>query len=292
MSQKTNVHLARCPHCDSTFEVSNEELELAFGAVRCGECMKIFNANFHRIDPPHSVQKEDQEPETPANKDPIPTLHEPYQQPDVEDEEDFQEPEEEWLDEEMLAFEAELEVALSDPEETEDQFPAEIPEAEEPASDPSLDEELVTESRDPQPHKKAKKVRKQLQIQDYRKSLLALAAVLVASLASLGAWSLWSPQTSSHWVADEVRISPSTSPQKMEVHFQLSNQGRETYALPDLQVDLLNLSRQVIATQTVDAVDIKTDIQQIEAGGRQALHVEVERPSTFVQNARIIPLTP
>jgi len=297
MPQKENAHLARCPHCDSAFEVSPEELELAFGAVRCGECMKIFNANFHRIDPPDTASQESPEPATPANKDPIPTLHEHYYQPEAEEDES-DDSDEEWLDEEMLAFEAELETALSDPDEPQDQFPAEIPEVEEldEVTTDSLDDELVTESRDPQPQKKSKKATKKpkpkQQAQNTRRYLIALAVVLVATLSTLGAWLLWSPPTVDHWVVNEVRISPATSPQKMQVHFQLSNQGNETYALPDLQIDLLNLSRQVIATQKVAASDIQTPSQQLEAGSSQALHVEVERPSTYVQNARIIPLSP
>ncbi|WP_404418146.1 DUF3426 domain-containing protein [Marinospirillum sp.] len=292
MSQKKNVHLARCPHCGSAFEVSDEELELAFGAVRCGECMKIFNANFHRIDPPDATTEEAQEPDSQASaeKDPIPTLHDHYHQQDADEEDDG----EEWLDEEMLAFEAELETALSDPdgaEEPEEQFPAEIPEAEEPdeASTDLLDEELVTESRDPQPRKQTRQKQKS---QGYRKYLIALVVVLVASFAALGAWLLWSPPTPEHFQVDEVSISPSTSPRMMEIHFQLSNQSQETLAMPDLQVDLLNLSRQVIATQKVAANDIQTENQQLEAGKSQMLLVEVERPSTYVQHARVIPLTP
>jgi|AntRauTorckE6833_2_1112554.scaffolds.fasta_scaffold06622_3 predicted Zn finger-like uncharacterized protein len=278
MSQKKNVHLARCPHCDSAFEVSNEELDLAFGAVRCGECMKIFNANFHRIDPPDAITEEPQESDSQA-KDPIPTLHDHYHHQDTE-ETGSDDDEKEWMDEEMLAFEAELETALSDPDE-----PDEV-------STDLLNEELVTESRDPQPQKKTNKTEQKLEHQGYRKYLVAVMVVLAATFSTLGAWLLWSPQTAEHFVVNEVSISPSNSPRMMEVRFQLSNQSQEARAIPDLQIDLLNLSRQVIATQKVATKDIQTESSQLEAGKSQMLFVEVERPSTYVQHARITPLTP
>lgn len=36
--------LTRCPHCDTRFRVTNEQLGIAKGKVRCGSCMEVFNA--------------------------------------------------------------------------------------------------------------------------------------------------------------------------------------------------------------------------------------------------------
>jgi len=39
----------QCPHCQTRFRVTGEQLEVAKGRVRCGSCMKIFNAFENRI---------------------------------------------------------------------------------------------------------------------------------------------------------------------------------------------------------------------------------------------------
>ena len=36
--------LTRCPHCQTSFRVSSEQLKLRQGQVRCGECLGVFNA--------------------------------------------------------------------------------------------------------------------------------------------------------------------------------------------------------------------------------------------------------
>ncbi|MEX0604738.1 MAG: DUF3426 domain-containing protein [Marinobacter sp.] len=36
--------LTRCPHCDTRFRVTNEQLGVAKGKVRCGNCMEVFSA--------------------------------------------------------------------------------------------------------------------------------------------------------------------------------------------------------------------------------------------------------
>lgn len=41
------MKLTRCPHCETLFEVSLNELQTAEGAVRCGQCLRIFNATYH-----------------------------------------------------------------------------------------------------------------------------------------------------------------------------------------------------------------------------------------------------
>lgn len=47
MSQ--NSLQTQCPKCKTRFRVSDEQLAVANGKVRCGHCMEIFNAREHRI---------------------------------------------------------------------------------------------------------------------------------------------------------------------------------------------------------------------------------------------------
>lgn len=61
--------LTRCPHCDTRFRVTDEQLGIARGKVRCGSCMEVFNA----LD-----NQEAETPETtPAGKAPTPQDSEP-----------------------------------------------------------------------------------------------------------------------------------------------------------------------------------------------------------------------
>jgi predicted Zn finger-like uncharacterized protein len=39
----------RCPHCGAQFKISDEHLDQAQGAVRCGSCLQIFQATDHMI---------------------------------------------------------------------------------------------------------------------------------------------------------------------------------------------------------------------------------------------------
>lgn len=56
MSQSST--LTRCPHCETRFRVTEEQLGIARGKVRCGNCMQVFNALEHS------------EPEAPAGTPP------------------------------------------------------------------------------------------------------------------------------------------------------------------------------------------------------------------------------
>ncbi len=47
MSGTSNVTLTQCPHCDTVFQVSNEQLQVAQGRVRCGRCQGVFDALAH-----------------------------------------------------------------------------------------------------------------------------------------------------------------------------------------------------------------------------------------------------
>ena len=40
----TDTFIAQCPHCQSNFRVKHSQLDIARGAVRCGACLKVFNA--------------------------------------------------------------------------------------------------------------------------------------------------------------------------------------------------------------------------------------------------------
>lgn len=42
----------RCPKCDTRFRVTDEQLSIAKGKVRCGNCMEVFNAIDHQVASP------------------------------------------------------------------------------------------------------------------------------------------------------------------------------------------------------------------------------------------------
>ena len=48
----TNSQLTQCPHCKASFKVSEEQLSVANGRVRCGACLNIFDAIAYRISSP------------------------------------------------------------------------------------------------------------------------------------------------------------------------------------------------------------------------------------------------
>lgn len=41
----------QCPNCQTRFRVTEEQLGIAKGKVRCGNCMKVFNAIEHQVIP-------------------------------------------------------------------------------------------------------------------------------------------------------------------------------------------------------------------------------------------------
>lgn len=47
----TETQLTQCPHCKASFKVSDEQLSIANGRVRCGACLNIFDAIAYRISP-------------------------------------------------------------------------------------------------------------------------------------------------------------------------------------------------------------------------------------------------
>lgn len=45
------THVTRCPHCQTTFRVSDDHLKIAQGAVRCGSCLQVFKADQYFVTP-------------------------------------------------------------------------------------------------------------------------------------------------------------------------------------------------------------------------------------------------
>lgn len=41
--------LTKCPHCSTTFRLSQQQLDIAGGAVRCGACYQVFHASEHIV---------------------------------------------------------------------------------------------------------------------------------------------------------------------------------------------------------------------------------------------------
>lgn len=52
---ETSSLLTRCPHCDTRFRVTSEQLKIADGKVRCGHCMEVFDARSHADSPAGKV---------------------------------------------------------------------------------------------------------------------------------------------------------------------------------------------------------------------------------------------
>jgi predicted Zn finger-like uncharacterized protein len=40
----TDSFVTQCPHCQTSFRVSHNQLSVARGVVRCGACLQVFNA--------------------------------------------------------------------------------------------------------------------------------------------------------------------------------------------------------------------------------------------------------
>lgn len=57
--------LTQCPHCETVFRVSAEQLSVAAGRVRCGQCAGVFDAHAHVYDQPS-----ESEPAVPASATP------------------------------------------------------------------------------------------------------------------------------------------------------------------------------------------------------------------------------
>ena len=63
----------KCPHCQTVFRVTEDQLKLYDGTVRCGVCQQVFNASDH-IEKSAGSQGEKQESSAHNVQHPIPTL--------------------------------------------------------------------------------------------------------------------------------------------------------------------------------------------------------------------------
>lgn len=302
MEMKSRVKQTLCPHCQSTFEISDEDMQQAFGAVRCGECMKIFNAAYHLID--HTAlpaETADTGLETPADQpdEQIPTLY------------GFQ-PETSAGRDSFPAFligaqptkdEPEPEIMLPETSAPETRFFQQDEHPEEPASfkttqhrdaEPDddwsvpvtdTDDALMTEAR-PQTRPQ-KKTGNPLPRQFW-------PALLLLPLLAFGLYWLLGGQGNNldNYQINDIRLAPASSPQQMEIHFQLGNTGNSNLPLPSLSIELLNLSAQPVATEHLTPDQISRNLAVLAPGSSHALTVTVNRPATFVQSARIQPLSP
>lgn len=58
----------QCPHCGAQFRISEQHLAQAKGAVRCGSCLKVFQATEHLVDSPAATPSKSAESAAPAEK--------------------------------------------------------------------------------------------------------------------------------------------------------------------------------------------------------------------------------
>ena len=41
------TQITRCPNCETSFRLTEEQLRMANGSVRCGSCLTVFQADLH-----------------------------------------------------------------------------------------------------------------------------------------------------------------------------------------------------------------------------------------------------
>ncbi|MFK7161318.1 DUF3426 domain-containing protein [Marinospirillum sp. MEB164] len=280
MEMNAHTKLARCPHCGSTFSATEAILEQAFGAVRCGECLKIFNAYHHLllVDAPveqelHSATASSTadinlsttsvhsehwaEPAGPSSAGALTASHTQVEHKGAQ------------------AFSTEL-------------FANEPEAAETSQTEASDTEPLSTEARPPsaQPAPWMASARhwwqSQMRPHPWRWGVGALLAlVLLVGLSQLS----FTP--ANPYLLREVRFAPSQEAGWLQVEFELSNPGGRTLPLPALQVDLLNLSQQSLSSQRFSPDDLRLNQQQLEPGTAVMIQLQVQRPRTLVHSVRV-----
>ena len=52
----TDSFVTQCPHCQTSFRVSHNQLSVARGVVRCGNCLQVFNAAKQLLEQNASLQ--------------------------------------------------------------------------------------------------------------------------------------------------------------------------------------------------------------------------------------------
>ena len=70
------TQVTRCPHCQTSFRVGDEQLEAANGYVRCGSCLQVFNATEYFVGEREEAQPAPQET-LPAEETSAETVTEP-----------------------------------------------------------------------------------------------------------------------------------------------------------------------------------------------------------------------
>ena len=63
------TEVTQCPNCKTSFRVTESQLSIANGAVRCGSCLHIFNAPDHWLESQPTGQHPVTEMETPASQE-------------------------------------------------------------------------------------------------------------------------------------------------------------------------------------------------------------------------------
>lgn len=270
MNTNDQAKMAQCPHCQSTFIASQEEMQLALGAVRCGECMKIFNASYHYLAEANAKTANQLVSSTAVNGlsidqeqiDNIPTLHDYHNQPIYSNSTtnspslDDTEADPYFFDEEQATAETEQDQSFYD----ENQL----------AADPDLTKT--------QP-KQAKKL-----------NLTAISGLVFIIIALLiGSGFIINKTPTVNYEFTDIRLVPSTSLRTLDVHFNLKNISEQTLPLPDLNIELLNLSSQAVSSTLISATNLNLDLTQLQAASSHPLTVTLKLPTTFVQTARIQP---
>lgn len=62
------VHVTRCPFCNTSFRVNDEQLSVANGSVRCGSCLKVFMAELYFLDGGESKDGQIKESQTKSSQ--------------------------------------------------------------------------------------------------------------------------------------------------------------------------------------------------------------------------------
>ena len=82
--------VTQCPHCQTRFRLTPEQLSVAAGHVRCGACLEVFHAADAAValTPAPKVEEPAPEPDTPVESEPAPQtqdslLHDDLDEPDL-----------------------------------------------------------------------------------------------------------------------------------------------------------------------------------------------------------------
>lgn len=317
MKTTNPVNQAQCPHCQSIFSVSQEEIRLALGAVRCGECMKIFNASYHLIDAEHLANA-------------------PYNNADNADTDHiYNEPDAFTIDSNLTYLDPNLASYDERAAALKKQFS--LPTLQEPVQQPSSRQTQFTNLAEPmQGHQNTLETEKPafgegaynlegyseqndskksfqehyFQEQDYDKyddyeeealdrwrrilstyfkkitpPMMAGIFLLLATVIT-SSWLFINQAPPVYYAFTDVQLVASSN-NKVNIHFKINNTTRENLPLPNLTIQLLNLSLQPVSSEFVLATELKPYVTELAAAATLEMQVSVERPTIFVQGAHI-----